>query len=444
MTEQAGIPTAELTTVLLVDDEENILSSLRRLLRHQPWRILTATSGAEALAILERETVDLIVSDARMPGMDGAALLSQVREVHPDCMRIMLTGYAEMATIMSAINNGQIYQYLTKPWNDEHLVLTLSKALDHQATERERSRLERLALEQNTQLRLLNESLDSRVKARTAELQQTSDMLDLSFEELRRSYVTSTEVFSLLINQRLPKGKQTNQDVISLVRAFCEDQAIDIQLSRDMTMAAALYNIGKLSWSDNLIVAPADLLYQKNRATYRSYPTQSESLLMTLEPLQDAARLIRFHQERWDGSGFPDNLKGEAIPFGSRLLKLAVDFVELQVGLYLERYLNRDEALLFIRNNSGKLYDPNLAESFISTCVNYLTDVKIGDPAVRAVSTRKLVEGMILARNLHAENGMLLLNEGKQLSSQLIEKLIAFEAVESGHYTVFVRDPLAG
>ena len=277
--------------------------------------------------------------------------------------------------------------------------------------------------------------------ARTAELQQTADMLDLAYEELKRSYVTGTEVFSLLANLRLPKAKQTNRQIIELIRVYCASHGLDVAESRDMTMAAALYNIGKLSWTDSMMTAPADLLYHTERELYRAYPKQSESLLMTLEPMKDAARIILHHQERWDGTGFPDHLKGTAIPLGSRWLKMAVDFIELQRGLVLERQMNSDEALLFIRKYAGKLYDPGLVEDFVNVCATFLSDVTLADPNVKDLSTRELAPGMILARNLNADNGMLLLNAGKVLSMALVDKLIAFETMEGGKYTVFVKVP---
>lgn len=427
--------------VLLVDDEESILNSLRRLLRSQPYDVLLATSGAQALEILTQQPVDLVMSDARMPNMDGATLLAHVHELYPATTRIMLTGYADPAAIIKAINEGRINRYISKPWNDDEMLVTLRQALEHQHSERERQRLEQLAQVQNDQLKLLNSTLEKHVAARTAELQQTADMLDLAYEELKHSYVTGTEVFSLLANLRLPPAKQTNRQIIELVRAYCKMHGIDEASSRDLTMAAALYNIGKLSWTDNMMVTPSDLLRHTERDRYRGYPKQSESLLMTLDPMKDAARLILHHQERWDGSGFPDRLKGEAIPLGSRLLKLAVDFVELQRGLILERQMNSDEALLYLRQYAGKLYDPELVEDFIQVCAAFLSDVVLADPDVKVLGTRELAAGMILARNLNADNGMLLLNAGKVLSELLVDKLISFEAMEGAKYKVFVKVP---
>lgn len=428
-------------TVLLVDDEESILNSLRRLLRGQPYDVLLATSGVQALEIMAQQPIDLVMSDARMPNMDGATLLALIHQRYPDTVRIMLTGYADPSAIIKAINDGQIHRYISKPWHDEEMLLVLRQSLAYQHSERERLRLVQETWDQNQELKLLNITLDKRVASRTAELQQTADMLDLAYEELKHSYVTGTEMFSLLANLRMPPAKQTNRQIIELVRVYCKLHDLDEGTSRDLTMAAALYNIGKLSWTDNMMTAPADLLHHNDRERYRNYPKQSESLLMTLDPMKDAARLILHHQERWDGSGFPDRLKGEAIPIGSRLLKLAVDFIELQRGLILERQMNSDEALVYIRSYAGKLYDPEMVEDFIKVCAAYLSDVSLADPMVKVMTTRELAAGMVLARNLNADNGMLLLNAGKVLNGPLVEKLIAFEAMEGAKYSIFVKVP---
>ena len=441
MDEQLATTSPYRPTVLLVDDEESILNSLRRLLRGQPYDVLLAGSGAQALEIMAAQPVDLVMTDARMPAMDGATLLAETHRLYPATSRILLTGYADLTMIIKAINEGQIHRYISKPWNDDELLLILRQSLEHQFSDRERLRLEQLTREQNDQLKALNATLEKRVLSRTSELQQTADMLDLAYDELKRSYVTGTEVFSLLANLRLPRSKQTNRQIIELVRTWCVLHGLDDASSRDLTMAAALYNVGKLSWTDRMMIAPADLLHSTDRELYRTYPTQSESLLMTLEPMKDAARIIRHHQERWDGSGFPDHLKGDGIPFGSRLLKLAVDFIELQRGLILERQMNSDEALLYIRKYAGRLYDPDMVEDFVQACAAFLSDVTLGDPTVKVLGTRELAEGMILARNLNADNGMLLLNAGKVLNLPLVDKLIAFEAMEGAKYSVFIKEP---
>lgn len=429
--------------LLLVDDEANILRSLQRVLRREPYELVLAGSGQAAIEVLENQRIDLIISDARMPGVDGPTLLSTARRRWPWIIRILLTGHADMNSTIKAINGGQIYRYISKPWDDDELRLTIRQALAFQHSERRRLALERRSRKQNKDLKALNENLEKAVARRTAELQETANMLDRTLEELRGSYVTTTEVFSSLLNQRLPRGLQTNGRVSALVRAFAQRQQLDDVLTRNLEMAAALYNLGKLSWSDDMLHAPSDQLSKEQTVTYRAYPEAGEQLLMTLEPLQDAAHIIRHHQERWNGRGFPDEREGEAIPLGSRILRMAVDFVELQAGLILSRKVSREDAIKLIRRQSGRLYQPDLCEAFAIMCDETAPDLAPTEEGVIAVPTRELTAGMILARDLHAASGMLLLNEGKKLNKPLIDKLIAFEKgePEGTRYTLFVYDP---
>jgi two-component system probable response regulator PhcQ len=128
-------------TILLVDDEENILSALQRTLRRENYSLLIAPEPAEALAILRGGQVDVVVSDHLMPNMSGLDFLKEVRAVYPDVVRIMLTGHAEMATAMEAINEGEIFRFLTKPWDDAELKVALHLAFDKLNQERTNRRL---------------------------------------------------------------------------------------------------------------------------------------------------------------------------------------------------------------------------------------------------------------------------------------------------------------
>lgn len=447
MTEQVQGETSqrlpEQARVLLVDDEENILRSLQRILRREPWELTTASSGEQALAAMAEHKYDLVISDARMPGMDGPTLLAEIRRKYPWCIRILLTGYADITSTIKAINDGQIYRYISKPWDDDELRLTIRQALAFQYSERRRLALEKLTRKQNKELQALNASLEDKVRERTEELKETADMLDLAYQELRQSYVTTTEVFSALINKRLPANRQPNPKVITLVKAYAEYTHMGEEESRNLAMAAALYNLGKLSWPDELFTAPSDLLNKDQRLEYLKYPVAGEQLLMALEPLKDTAKIIRHHQEKWNGYGVPDRLEADDIPFGARLLRLAVDFVELQFGLVLERKVSRDNAIKLLKKYRERLYDPELTDRFIEMLIELAPDVEHEDPTILVLDTLRLKPGMVLARNLYAASGMLLLNEGKEMTAALIEKLAAFEKGEpDGHrYTLYVRKP---
>jgi response regulator RpfG family c-di-GMP phosphodiesterase len=149
--------------LLFVDDEENILSSLKRLFRPHGYAVLTATSGERGLELLGQHPVDLVISDMRMPEMDGAQFLERVRRDWPDTVRILLTGYADISSTVAAINRGEIYRYISKPWEDNDVVLVVKQALERKMLEREKKRLEGILLLARDYM--LDDSLVDQIKA---------------------------------------------------------------------------------------------------------------------------------------------------------------------------------------------------------------------------------------------------------------------------------------
>lgn len=127
--------------ILIVDDEPSILSALKRLLRTARYQVVTVESGAAALDVLAAGEVDLIISDIRMPGTTGAECLARAQTLHPDAMRIVLTGYSEIDAVVSAINEDGVYRYLNKPWDDHDLLLAVKQALEQRRLRQETARL---------------------------------------------------------------------------------------------------------------------------------------------------------------------------------------------------------------------------------------------------------------------------------------------------------------
>lgn len=166
----ATAPGSEPATLLLVDDEENILSSLKRLLRRDGYRILSATSGAEGLQLLASHDVDVIVSDQRMPQMTGVEFLRKAREICPDTVRIVLSGYTELQSIIDAVNEGAVYKFLTKPWDDDQL-----RGHIRQATRQKRLADENLEL--TTELAAANAALAESNRDLEVLLAQNSEKL---------------------------------------------------------------------------------------------------------------------------------------------------------------------------------------------------------------------------------------------------------------------------
>lgn len=153
MESDADVSGEQVFTLLFVDDEENVLKSLKRIFLDENYTILTALSAREALEILGRQPVQIIVSDHHMPSMNGAELLTLVREKYPDTIRIMLTGYADVNSIMGAVKGGAVYKFITKPWNDEDLRLTVALALQQFVLIHENRRLKDIARQQQNKIK---------------------------------------------------------------------------------------------------------------------------------------------------------------------------------------------------------------------------------------------------------------------------------------------------
>lgn len=167
-------------SVLCVDDEENILSALKRLLRKEAYKFLMASSGAEGLEILKDNDVQLVISDQRMPGMNGTEFLARVKEEYPDIIRVILSGYTGVDAITESINKGHVYKFFVKPWNDESLRLEIKQALDQYDLMQANKRLDRKVMEQNEELKRINENLEALVKERTMDLEIQNQALELS------------------------------------------------------------------------------------------------------------------------------------------------------------------------------------------------------------------------------------------------------------------------
>ncbi|NOX26376.1 MAG: response regulator [Deltaproteobacteria bacterium] len=162
---------ADAIKILCVDDEKNVLRSLQRLFMDEDYHIFTANNGEEGLAILAREAdIQLIISDYRMPGMDGVEFLQIANERRPATIRIVLSGYADTASVVAAINDGQIYKFIPKPWNDEDLLLTVKKALEVYFLRRKNEDLATRLMAANDELMRLNTGLEEEISKRTAEL----------------------------------------------------------------------------------------------------------------------------------------------------------------------------------------------------------------------------------------------------------------------------------
>jgi len=435
---QTSLPAAadpSTTTVLLVDDEPNILSSLRRLLRPTGYRTLIAESGRAGLEILEKEQVDLVISDMRMPEMDGARFLEEVRNRWPDVVRILLTGYADISSTIAAINRGEIYRYISKPWNDHDLLLVIREALENSRLRGENERLLALTQAQNEALKDLNAGLEDKVKQRTAEIEQINSFLNLANDKLKQNFLISIKIFSGLIELRGNNVGGHSRRVADLARRLSAKLGMTSREQHDIFYAALLHDIGKIGFPDTLIAKPVSKMSSEELSLYRKHPGIGASALTALEELADVARYVRSHHERFDGQGFPDGLEGTAIPRGGRLLAVIDEYDALQGGMMSEKRMSAEEARKYIEQSRGKRFDPEIVDAF-SALLDTIAEESIRDKAVYYTDLRS---GMVLARDLFSKEGLLLLAADFVLDARIIRQIQEYAAREKLPITVHVH-----
>ncbi len=414
-------------TVLLVDDEPSVLSALRRLFRTQGYRIEQATSGADALALMRNTPVDLVVSDMRMPGMDGAAFLAQVRSLYPSAARILLTGYADITATIAAINQGAIHRYIAKPWDDNDLLLVVGDALHRRGLELENSRLLALTQSQNQALITLNQGLEARVAERTAALEKSLADLAAAHAEVEAHFMLAVTVFSGLLELREGGMAGHARRVSELARRVAAHMGLDDAAQRDVQLAALLHDIGKIGFDDGMLNTPVSKYSADQMARYQRHPVDGEAALLPLDKLHGVAAIVRQHHERYDGRGFPDGLRGPGILLAARILAVASDFDGLTNGSLAEQVYTTDKARAALREGLYTHYDPAVVEALMQV----LLEQEAAAKAEVAVAVADLQPRMVLAQDLLSPQGVILLPAGHVFQPPLIAKLREMAARQS-------------
>ncbi len=415
-------------SVLCVDDEHSILSSLRRLLRPQGYTVHVAGSAAEGLALLESTPVDLVISDMRMPEMDGAEFLARVRARWPAPVRMLLTGYSDMASTIDAINRGEIHRFIAKPWDDDQLRSVVRDGLARRVLEREREQLRARVQEQNQELLQLNVLLEEKVDERTAELARAN-------ESLKQGFFTSIKVFSNLIELRHPALRGHSRRVSDLARSMARHLKMPQTAVNEVFAAALLHDIGKIGLADDVIAQPTDRLGGEALKSWRLHATLGESALLALESLRGSARIIRHHHERYDGNGFPDGLAGEAIPLGARILAVANEYDSYVHGHVCGTRHSEIESFEYISQGIGTRYDAAVVTA-LRLALEEATARRVADQAVAA---ENLAVGMVLSRDLLDRDGRLLLAAEFVIDQVVIRQIREYAARVNPNLKLYVH-----
>ncbi|NCC25374.1 MAG: response regulator [Deltaproteobacteria bacterium] len=334
--------------ILFVDDDEKILTSMTRMLR-SGFEVLTANRAEGGLKVLaEQGPVAVVVSDQRMPGMTGVEFLAKAREVSPDTVRVMLTGYADLEAAMAAVNEGNVFRFLAKPCALPVLLSTINACLEQY----------RLVMAERE---LLDGTLKGSVK-----------ML--------------TEVVSLL----RPEDYGQVSRILPHVRKLA--MTLEVQNPWVLETAASLCLLGYMSLPDIVLAKVRERvpMTSKEAKAYYEHPATSAGLISKIPRMEEVAGIVAYQEKWYDGRGVPrDGLKGSDIPLGSRILKVALDFDRL-----LESGKAKGDAFIIL-SRKREIYDPSVVKAFgqiLAQEKEYL---------VQSVSLVGLKEGMVLAEGAY-------------------------------------------
>jgi response regulator RpfG family c-di-GMP phosphodiesterase len=377
------------TTILFVDDEENILSAFQRQL-HRQFQIKTALGGEAALQMIDGgESFAIVISDLRMPNMDGIQLLSKIKEIAPDTVRMMLTGQADLNAAMDAVNQGNIFRFLTKPCPGDLLEQTLQAGLH--------------------QHRLI-----------TAE----KELLE---QTLKGTISVLTEILSILDAQSFGKTCALSDGTREIAKALQADNAWELELG------AMLCEVGRAT-------IPATTIARERAGSALSAPEQEmlmrlpeigHKLLAKIPRLESVAQIILYQKKNFDGSGFPkDRISGEQIPLGSRILRILSD-----LNLLESKGTKRDAAFAILKYREG-IYDPALLDCASRCLIEIESIARPARKAIRSITVPELEVGQTLITDIETTSGMLVIPSGTKISESLRERIRNFGRLQA------IREPI--
>jgi response regulator RpfG family c-di-GMP phosphodiesterase len=409
--------------ILMVDDEENILSSLKRLFFEEDYDILTATSGIEGIEVLKKNDISVVISDQKMPAMSGTEFLAKARKISPDTVRIVLTGYADAEIAIEAINKAKAYAFITKPWDDNGVILTIKNAVERYGLIRENTRLTEFTKKRNEELKNWNEKLKFCVEQQTVHLKKQNEELKEFNEKLVKNLKDSVTAFSNLIELRDKTVSSHSNNVSEISTEMAKRIGLGVSEIEAITIAAQLHDIGKIGIPDIALLKDFGELTREEMEEYQKHPIRGQAVVDFVEPFRTAGVFIRHHHEWYNGSGFPDSLKGNKIPVGSRIIAMADQF-DRAVGKNpgcraAEKAFNKVQSLL------GKQFDPGLYKVFREAEKKRISQATLTGGTFEAeLSLMHLMPGMIISKDVKSGTGLLLLSKGVILDDGKINALM--------------------
>jgi response regulator RpfG family c-di-GMP phosphodiesterase len=383
--------------ILFVDDEPNVLSALQRQLYNR-YQVETAAGPDAGLAALRNwRDYAVVVADMAMPEMDGVEFLSKVKEMAPDIVRVMLTGYADQTTVIEAINHGNIFRFLNKPCSTENLIETLEAGI--------------------RQNQLINAERDL----------------------LEKTFGGSLKVLTELLAMTDPRRFGTAEALRDNIRLLAEK--LEVKETWQLEAAALLSQIGSVTIPPEVTLKMrlGHALSTNEKEILLRIPAIGSSLITNIPRLEEVARIILYQNKQFDGGGFPeDELRGAAIPLGARMLKVLCDLAHLEA-----RGIPRDLALQQLRAKQGS-YDPRVLGALSAVVPTQAPADDAENKVITAVKFSQLRIGHLLQSNVETKSGILLVPTATRITPMLIHWLRNFSALYGIKEPILVINPAGG
>ncbi|MCP4744603.1 MAG: response regulator [Desulfobacteraceae bacterium] len=433
-------------TLLLVDDEKAITRSLQRLFRRQGYTIVTAESGKEGLEKLQELThpVSLIISDQRMPEMNGAQFLEKAKDLFPDAIRYLLTGYSDVGAVIQAVNKGEIHRYLTKPWNDDDLLLHVRQSLEHYELVMENKRLTSLTIQQNKSLAELNGNLEKKVQERTKEVYERNKALQTINSMLENSFKDSIKLLVSMVEMLNPGLGKCMRKVASLARQTAQTMKQSAKDLDTIEMAGMIHDIGLLGVPEDIWCKDVKQMTDEQFQIYSEHPIIASIILENIEKMANVGELVLYHHEHVNGTGFPNGLRGNQIPLGSKILLAVSDYCnitetwprDMQKLMNMVRRKFEPEVWKSMAIDDGP--EPiieNAAEQKLFQGAKRKYDIEVVSALLRTVKKNNnipitytmelssLAAGMTLMQDLRLNDGRLLLTKGSVLKPASVQSI---------------------
>jgi response regulator RpfG family c-di-GMP phosphodiesterase len=424
MTDPANASPAP-ATILVVDDEPVVLTALQQTLERERFHVVACSSPTKALAILAERDFAVIISDQKMPEMLGLDFLIESRRLRPQASRILITAVLSLPTIVDAINKGEIFRFVAKPWLREELIATVRNAVQRHELVTHNAILQAETQRLNDQLTQANAVLAAQVE----DLKQQRQRLDTANQALAANYEHSLELCRRILTTYDPILGGQAKALVEFAGHMANTDLFDDTQRHALRTSAWLCDLGLIGVPREMLRAFRSKnaqLSDREKAMLHNHPIYSQTLATLVDDGSGVGEVIRAHHERFDGRGYPDGLSGEAISWPARCLAVAVGFVESG--------LPKTQAIDHVLSLSGTAYDPEAVRLFLK-----VTNLAQLPRQVREITLHELEPGMVLASGIYSPHGLLLIGEGQALSPATIAKIRSHNQVTPISQRLLVR-----